>query len=133
MGTSRGPVDKAAAVENLARLGVDIPFVIGVDTDGWLVGLTPHLWYNFASGTRWIPFVDGGAGITATGIGRPDLSGTFEFDLQPGLVVHWFILHSLALTSEVRYMHMSCAGINHPNLGVNNVVGMVGLTWYFGK
>ena len=28
----------------------------------WLVGLTPHLRYNFATGTRWIPFLDGGAG-----------------------------------------------------------------------
>src|SRR6267143_2692044 len=32
----------------------------------WLVGLTPHLRYNFATGTRWIPFVDAGAGVTAT-------------------------------------------------------------------
>ena len=44
------------------------------DTE-WLVGLTPHLRYHFATGTRWIPFVDGGAGVTATGIGPPDLSG----------------------------------------------------------
>jgi len=40
---------------------------------------------------------------------------------------------NLALTSEVRYMHLSCAGISHPNLGMNNVVGMVGITWFFGK
>src|ERR1041385_961798 len=45
----------------------------------WLVGLTPHLRYSFATGTRWIPFLDGGVGVTATGIGSPDLSGTFEF------------------------------------------------------
>jgi hypothetical protein len=36
----------------------------------WLVGLTPHLRYNFATGTRWIPYVDGGAGVTATSILR---------------------------------------------------------------
>src|SRR6266404_1214370 len=39
----------------------------------WLVGLTPHLRYNFATGTRWIPFIDGGAGVTATGIGTRTL------------------------------------------------------------
>jgi hypothetical protein len=39
-----------------------------VDTDGWLIGLTPHLHYNFATGTRWIPFVDGGAGVTRWGL-----------------------------------------------------------------
>lgn len=104
-----------------------------VDANGWLIGLTPHLRYDFATGTRWIPFVDGGAGVTATGIGHPDLSGTFEFNLQPGLGVHWFLRDNLALTAEARYVHMSCAGISHPNLGLNNVIGMVGLTWFFGK
>jgi hypothetical protein len=57
----------------------------------WLVGLTPHLRYDFATGTRWIPFVDGGAGVTATSIGPPDLSGTFEFNLQAGAGVQWFV------------------------------------------
>lgn len=104
-----------------------------IDTDGWLVGLTPHLRYNFATGTRWIPFFDIGAGVTATGIGQPDLSGTFEFNLQATTGVHYFLCDNLALTGDVRYMHMSCAGIHKPNLGLNDVVFMLGLTWFFGK
>jgi lipid A 3-O-deacylase len=99
----------------------------------WLVGLTPHLRYNFATGTRWIPFVDGGVGVTATGIGPPDLSGTFEFNLQPGMGLHWFLRDNLALTSELKYYHFSCAGISNPNSGMNNIGGMIGLTWFFGK
>jgi hypothetical protein len=99
----------------------------------WLVGLTPHLRYNFATGTRWIPFLDAGAGVTATSIGHPDLGGTFEFNLQPGIGVHWFVRDNLALTGEVKYMHMSCAGIDKPNLGLNDVIAWVGLTWFFGK
>jgi len=102
-----------------------------VGTDGWLIGLTPHLRYNFATGTRWIPFIDGGAGVTATGISHPDLGGTFEFNLQAGVGVHWFVRDNLALTGEVKYMHLSCAGIDKPNLGVNDVIGMIGLTWFF--
>jgi hypothetical protein len=104
-----------------------------VDTDGWLIGLTPHLRYNFATGTRWIPFFDAGAGVTATGIGQPDLSGTFEFNLQATTGIHYFLCDNLALTGDVRYMHMSCAGIHDPNLGLNDVVFMFGLTWFFGK
>jgi len=103
------------------------------NTGEWFIGLTPHLRYNFATGTRWIPFFDAGAGVTATGIGPPDLSGTFEFNLQAATGVHWFVRDNLALTSEVRYMHMSCGGINSPNLGINNVAFLVGLTWVFGK
>ena len=104
-----------------------------VDTDGWFIGLTPHLRYNFATGTRFIPFVDGGAGVTAMGIGPPDVSGTFEFNLQPSAGVHWFLRDNLALTGEVRYFHYSCAGIHQPNSGINNVAFLFGVSWFFGK
>lgn len=97
----------------------------------WLVGLTPHLRYNFATKTRWIPFIDGGAGITATGIGPPDLNGTFEFNLQAGGGVQWFVKDNVAFSVEARYLHMSCAGISKPNLGLNGVTGMFGVSLYF--
>ena len=73
------------------------------------------------------------AGVTGTSIGPPDLSGTFEFNLQATIGVRWFLRDDLALTGEVRYLHMSCAGIHSPNLGANSVPIMVGLTWFFGK
>jgi hypothetical protein len=97
----------------------------------WLVGLTPHLRYNFATGTHWIHFVDVGAGVTATGIGAPDLSGTFEFNLQAGTGIQWFLKDNLGLTLEARYVHLSCAGISRPNLGLNGVTGMLGVTIFF--
>ncbi len=97
----------------------------------WLVGLTPHLRYNLATGTRWIPFFDGGAGVTATGIGPPDLSGTFEFNIQANGGVHWFVRDNVALTCEAGFLHMSCAGIHYPNQGLNCVTGKIGITWFF--
>ena len=99
--------------------------------DEWVVGLTPHLRYNFATGTRLVPFVDAGAGVTGTGIREPDLSNIFEFNIQAGLGVHWFFRDNVALTLEVRYMHLSSAGISSPNLGVNGVLGTVGLSRFF--
>jgi hypothetical protein len=97
----------------------------------WVVGLTPHLRYNFATGTRWIPFLDLGAGISATGIGAPDLSGTFEFNLQASTGVRWFIQDNLALTFEAGYLHLSDAGLSRPNQGVNSIKGMIGVSWFF--
>jgi hypothetical protein len=96
-----------------------------------LVGLTPHLRYDFATGTRWVPFADLGAGVTASGIGPPDQSGTFEFNLQANFGTHWFLRDNLALTMEIGYLHMSCAGLHDPNLGVNTIKGMLGVTWFF--
>ena len=95
------------------------------------VGLTPHIRYNVATGTRWVPFVDGGAGVTAVSIGGPDLSGTFEFNLQAGLGILWFLKDNLALSVEARYLHISCADISKPNLGLNGVTGLLGLAYFF--
>jgi|SRR6516164_7461897 hypothetical protein len=98
----------------------------------YVIGFTPHIRYDFATGTRLVPFLDGGAGVTATSIGPPDMSGTFEFNLQVNAGVYWFLREHVALTGETGYMHMSCAGIHHPNLGANNVCFMFGVTWFFG-
>jgi len=97
----------------------------------WFIGLTPHLRYSFATGTRWVPFVDGGAGVTATSIQPPDLSGIFEFNLQVGGGVQWFLTDNVALTAEARYVHWSCAGIHQPNLGLNGITGLLGLSYFF--
>jgi lipid A 3-O-deacylase len=97
----------------------------------WVVGLTPHLRYNFATGSRFIPFLDAGTGVTATSIRPPDLSNTFEFNLQGTAGMHVFLRDDLALTLEARLLHMSCAGISSPNRGLNGLGGMIGLTFLF--
>ena len=102
-------------------------------SEQWVIGLTPHLRYDFATGTRWVPFLDIGAGVSATGISPPDLSGTFEFNLQGTAGVHWFLSDNFALTGEVRLIHLSCAGIHQPNAGANNIAFMIGVTRFFGK
>lgn len=103
-----------------------------VNPDGaYLAALTPVLRYNFATGTRWVPFVDAGAGVTATDIGGPDLSTTFQFNTQVGFGVRRFITEKCAVTLQYRYMHISNAGIEQPNHGVNMSAIYIGSTWFF--
>lgn len=97
----------------------------------WLIGLTPHIRYNFATGTRWIPFIDGGAGVSATSIRKPDLGGAFQFNLQASAGVQRFLTHNVALTLQGGYMHISSAGTSMPNLGVNCLTGMAGVSFFF--
>ena len=97
----------------------------------WLLGVTPHLRYNFATGTRFVPFIDAGAGVMATSIGPPDLSNVFEFNLQATAGTYYFLRENLAMTLETRLLHVSCAGISSPNRGLNGVMGSVGLTFLF--
>lgn len=95
------------------------------------IGLAPHLRYNFATGTRWVPFLGAGAGVTATTIGPPDLSGTFEFNLQAGTGIQYFIMDHLAIGLEARYVHWSCAGTHKPNQGLNGITSLLGITCFF--
>ena len=97
----------------------------------WLVGFAPHLRYNFITGTRIVPYFDIGMGLAWTGIGVPDLGGTFEFNLQALGGAHWFIQDNLAITTDVRYLHISSGGIHNPNLGVNTILGTIGVSWFF--
>ena len=97
----------------------------------WVMGLAPHLRYHFGTGTRWIPFVDAGGGVALTNISDPDLRGTFQFNLQAGAGVNWFIKDNLAINVEGRYLHISCAGLHNPNYGVNTLGILVGVGWFF--
>lgn len=97
----------------------------------WLVGIAPHMRYHLATGSRWTPFVDAGAGFTLTDIGAPDVGNLFEFNLQGTLGVHYHWREDLALTFESRYMHLSNAGISQDNYGVNVLVAVFGVTRFF--
>lgn len=97
----------------------------------YVVGLTPVLRYDFATGTRWVPFFDAGAGVTLTDIGRPDLGGVFQFNLQAGPGVRWFFRKDTALTLQYRFLHISNASIQDPDHGVNTSVFYVGVSRFF--
>jgi hypothetical protein len=99
--------------------------------NGYVVGIAPILRYNFATGTRLMPFLDAGAGVTATDIGTPDLGSVFEFNLQCGAGINYFWRPTSALTFQYRLIHFSNAGIKRPNRGVNENMFYLGMSWFF--
>jgi hypothetical protein len=97
----------------------------------WLLGVTPHVRYHFATGSPWIPYVDLGVGATLTGIREPDLGGSFQFNLQGSVGVNYFLRDALAINLEGRYIHLSSAGIFEPNNGVNSTGIFFGVNKFF--
>lgn len=97
----------------------------------YFVGLTPFIRYNFATRSRWMPFVESGAGVSATNIDGSDLTGTFQFNLQVGAGTHYFIGKRTALTVQYRWLHFSNARIREPNHGTNTQMFEVGVSWFF--
>jgi len=97
----------------------------------YFVGGGPEFRYNFMTGTRWVPFFSAGAGLTATDIRDGDLSTTFEFNLHTGPGVHYFLNDNMAITAQFWLLHLSNAGMEYPNLGVNSLTCVLGATWFF--
>lgn len=97
----------------------------------YLTGLTAMLRYSFATGTRWTPFIEGGAGPTITDISGPDLSTTYEFNLQGNMGMNYFWNKNYAVTAQAGYFHISNAGLKQPNQGVNAIAFLLGTSWVF--
>ena len=97
----------------------------------YVVGGGPLIRYDFATGHRWVPYIDFGGGVGATDIRNGDLSTTFECNLQSGVGAHVFLRPDVAFTFEYRFLHMSNAGLKFPNLGSNTSLFMAGLSWFF--
>ena len=66
-----------------------------------------------------MPFVDVGAGATLTEIREPDLGGAFQFNLQAVAGLDYWFRQSTSMGLELRFIHLSSAGIYSPNRGVN--------------
>jgi len=96
----------------------------------YIVGAAPLLRYNFTGLQRRVPFIQGGGGVAATDIGRPDLGSTFESNVQGGVGVRYLLTQDVGLTLEYRYIHFSNAGIRQPNVGVNANVLLMGVSWF---
>jgi lipid A 3-O-deacylase len=98
---------------------------------GSVFGLTIGPRYHFITYSRWVPFIDAGAGVSGTDIGEPDLGSKFEFNVQLGVGTHYFFLDNIALTFQIRGIHLSNAYIKLPNHGANALLFLVGATYFF--
>ena len=99
--------------------------------DSCLAGIMPGIRYHFFTGMRLVPYVGLNAGILLTDMGEPDLGSDYQFNQQYALGVHWFFHEHWALNTEYRAMHISNAGIERPNQGVNDHLIVLGLLHKF--
>ncbi len=88
--------------------------------------------YNFVSFGRWMPFWDGGGGMLWTDLAPriPEQSTPFNFILQTGPGVSYFVSENLALTVGIRFHHISNSGIGDRNVGLNAWLFNMGMSFY---
>ena len=88
--------------------------------------------YNLLSFGRWMPFWDAGAGMLWTNLAPrlPEQSTPFNFALETGPGVQYFMTACTTLTFGVRYSHISNAGTGQRNFGLDAVLPYAGLSWF---
>jgi hypothetical protein len=97
------------------------------DLDGEFAFTPLLLDYRYDTGSRFVPFFDGGEGIVLTTLDALRLGGPFEFSSQVGGGLHYFYAAQDAITIAARYRHISNAGIKEENSGLNTLFITVGI------
>ena len=108
----------------LALLGITQP------TGTYGVGFTPKLSYTFSSFGRMKPYLEGGGGPLWTNLdGRIREQGSdFNFLVWGGTGVSYELTPQWALTGGVRFGHISNAGTESPNSGLNYLLPFAGIS-----
>ena len=98
---------------------------------GYAAGGGLTLRYNFLAGRRVVPFVDGSFGVVHLDFDLQGQSDGVNFSSGAGAGVHWFVAERWSLSPEIRWQHISNAGLRSPNQGVNTVLFLLGTSYFF--
>lgn len=112
-------------------VGVEAAFLgIAEPTGVYGLGVTPKLIYTFASFGRLRSYVEGGGGPLWTNFnGRiPEQGSDFNFLVWGGTGASYELNPQWALTVGVRFSHISNAGTDSPNGGLNYLLPFVGVS-----
>ena len=76
--------------------------------------------YNFIAGIDcWRPYVQAGLGAVCTNLGMHDFGSNFNFTTNVSFGLQYFINPDDAVSFEWRFIHMSNAGLDGDNAGLN--------------
>ena len=112
-------------------LGVEAAFVgITQPTGAYGVGVTPKIIYTLTSFGRVKPYLEGGGGPLWTNFdGRiPEQGSDFNFLVWGGAGATYDLTARWALNAGVRFSHISNAGTDTPNRGLNYLLPFVGVS-----
>jgi len=90
----------------------------------------PMFAYHFNLGNRLVPYIEGGVGLLYTDLRGFHLGGHFQFLSQGGMGVNYFLTDNTALNLGWRFRHISNAGIDGDNVGLNTYTFQAGVSYF---
>ena len=85
--------------------------------------------WNFDTHGRVVPYIELGGGALFTNTQVPEGSSRINFTSASALGLH-FLTAKTTWTADVRFMHISNAGLEKLNPGINTVQLRLGLGWF---
>ena len=104
--------------------------VINPDTNAE-VGCSLFLRYSDKISSRIAPYLEGGLGMIYTTQHTREQGTQYNFISQAGLGLQFFLDKHFALTGGYRFRHLSNAGLDKQNRGIDHHFGLVGVRYYF--
>ena len=103
-------------------------FIVAQSTNtAYGFGVNPFaLKWNFSAHGSAVPYVEIGGGALFTNVKVPEGTSHVNFTPSGALGAH-FLRGKYNWSAEVRYMHISNAGISRPNPGINTIQVRLGL------
>ena len=89
-------------------------------------GFAALLKYNVRTGTRWTPYLVGGAGLSFASHRLPHSGTNFNFMPEGGLGLQYAITRRSLIGAEWRFQHFSNADISPPNPSLNMSLFLLG-------
>ncbi len=99
--------------------------------NAYSAGFNPlNLKWNLTSCARTVPYLELGGGVLFSNTKVPLDTSRVNFLTHAALGVHFFVRKKRALSLNVRFEHISNAGLTVPNPGINTVQFQVGWNWF---
>jgi lipid A 3-O-deacylase len=95
------------------------------------IGFSLLLNYSDNITSRIAPYIEGGLGAIHTTQNTHEQGTQYNFLTQVGAGLQFFLNDTFALKGGYRFRHMSNAGIDDDNSGINHHFVLVGLSYFF--
>ena len=100
--------------------------------DSYVAGSAFVFRYNFVQdGWKFVPYTQVDLGVVLTDVDRRLQGQNFNFTEGFALGGRYFIFPRWSLNAEMRFQHISNAGLSRKNLGVNALGPVIGLSYFF--
>jgi hypothetical protein len=109
-----------------------VPVFVVVQRNGtaYGAGVNPFaLKWNFRSPRKVVPYIEIGGGTLFTNHDVPPKTSQINFTTSGALGLH-FLQSKYNWSAEVRYMHISNAGLANHNPGINTIQVRLGFGWF---